>query len=109
MTFPTAGQRHIGLGDLFRHHPQSENVAAIRTKPQSAVFSGNYGRVQSGAKKIVKVFGGKSRSEIVLSRSRRELLSCQRAHAMDQVLPIAFEFQVCRHVVIDSYHLSLNH
>ena len=45
MTLPTAGQRHIGLGDLFGHHPQRENVPAVRTKPQSTVFSGNHGRV----------------------------------------------------------------
>src|SRR5258707_1354718 len=43
VTLPATSQRKIDLGDLSGHHPESEDVVAVWSKPETAVLLRNCG------------------------------------------------------------------
>ena len=82
VTLPATSERKIDFGNLSGHHPESEDVVAVWSKPKTAVLLWNCGSVQAGAEKIFKVLGWKCGRAVILGRPRRKLLAGQRADAI---------------------------
>src|SRR6185369_398787 len=108
VTFPTARERHIDARDLFRHHPEREDVAGVWTKPVATVFFGHNGREQSRVKQVVEVFGGEGCGAIVLSRTRRKLFTRKHTHAIDQFLLLCAQLELTVGFVFRGDHFKLS-